>query len=126
MLDQPRFKAWIWVIIWASVIFFLSSVSNPQIYLIEQKFPPDWFIHGVEYGFLGILLAKALKFDVRGGCLALMTVTVFLGLLYGFADEVHQYFVPGRTPDLKDFLTDAAALLIASWIVGCGKFERYI
>jgi VanZ family protein len=43
-----------------------------------------------------------------------------LAVLYGLSDEWHQSFVPGRTPDVVDILTDAIGaaigLLLVWWI----------
>lgn len=32
---------------------------------------------------------------------------LLIGILYGMSDEWHQMYVPGRTPDLADWLADA-------------------
>lgn len=42
-------------------------------------------------------------------------------VFYGFTDEFHQSFVPGRTPDIRDIVTDAvgaaAGLLVVALIL---------
>lgn len=44
-------------------------------------------------------------------------------VVYGLTDEFHQSFVPGRTPDIRDILTDAigaaAGLLVVAVILRC-------
>ena len=37
-----------------------------------------------------------------------------IAVAYGATDEVHQMFVPGRTPDVMDVLADAAGALVAA------------
>ena len=42
-----------------------------------------------------------------------------IATLYGAFDEVHQGFVPRRTPDVRDWLADAmgaAAAVVAIWL----------
>jgi VanZ family protein len=36
---------------------------------------------------------------------------------YGAFDEIHQTIVPGRHPDLLDFVADALGACIAIWLV---------
>lgn len=36
---------------------------------------------------------------------------IAVGLLYALSDEWHQMYVPGRSPDLADWLADAVGLL---------------
>lgn len=56
-------------------------------------------------------------------------LAVGLAILYGVVDEWHQSFVPGRTPDVYDVLTDAAgavvAMLVVTWIERRGVFRTW-
>lgn len=49
-----------------------------------------------------------------------------VAVLYGLSDEWHQSFVPGRTPDWRDLLTDAIGaaigLLIATRLARSSRF----
>jgi VanZ family protein len=40
-------------------------------------------------------------------------VTAALGSLYGIIDEVHQYFVPGRDCNVRDWLADTLGAILA-------------
>jgi VanZ family protein len=100
------------VLLWGPVllvmglIFYFSSLPDPGG-------PPggisDKTSHFLIYGALGASLIRALT----GGRSAAMTlplilVVVGLGTLYGVSDEIHQYFVPPRTPDVLDVAADSA------------------
>lgn len=45
---------------------------------------------------------------------------IVLGILYGLSDEIHQAYVPGRSPDIADLVADALGV-----IVGYGLFLRW-
>jgi VanZ family protein len=40
-----------------------------------------------------------------------------LAVLYGLSDEWHQSFVPGRTPDIVDIVTDAFGAAVGLFLV---------
>ncbi len=92
-----------------AVIFTASGISDPGA-------PPggmsDKTAHFLAYAALGGALMRALA----GGRAAAMTVrrlllATLLATLYGVTDELHQHFVPGRTPDLLDVAADAGGAI---------------
>jgi VanZ family protein len=106
----PKFKRqWIPAIIVCIVIFILSSIPGETIdnsgfgnatYQINAHF----FL----YFLLGIVLFKATK----------RLPKVFLvGFLYSISDEIHQMFVPNRTFQIFDIVTDTAGILLAGVIL---------
>ncbi len=110
-----------------AAIFVASSI--PNIGELPGGVSPD-FGHFVGYVLLGSLLARALA-DAR----AEQLTTPVAGLawigsaIYGASDEFHQSFVPGRTPDVNDWLVDIAGAavavigsrLLAAWLVARRK-----
>ncbi len=75
-------------------------------YLLSLKYT-DKAIHTSEYAILSLLWLRAFtagRFlqatgrQMLGACL--------IGLFYGMTDEIHQMFVPNRTPDFFDVLAD--------------------
>jgi len=38
-----------------------------------------------------------------------------IAFLYGVSDEIHQYFVPGRHPDVLDVVADASGPFAFHW-----------
>jgi len=45
------------------------------------------------------------------------------GALYGITDEWHQMYVPGRTPDLADWIADVVGVLLG-YGVTLNRVER--
>lgn len=100
--------SWVPVALYASLIFVLSSLSNPPL-VPEWDLPNiDKLYHVLEYAVLAFLLIRALgaTFPARP-MLQLIIWGVVLTALYGLTDELHQAFTPGRTMSVYDALADA-------------------
>lgn len=99
----PRVAAvmlWTSCAAWAGVIFWFSSKTGSQI-------PGGYSVigHLGEYGVFGTLLYGALRTSGLGRRRALVAA-IAAASTYGITDEIHQHFVPGRTPDPLDWTTD--------------------
>jgi VanZ family protein len=84
------------------VIFAMSSVPGSNL----PPGPYGTLAHFVEYALLTMLMFSALRVDrprMQAAVLAIL-----LASAYGITDEVHQAFVPLRTPDPLDWITDTA------------------
>lgn len=113
---------WFWLppIGHMAAIFFVSSLSNPQI----GGDMPDYALHALEYLLLALLLIRLfltnpfqrasvnMSISWRQACLLGMA----LSILYGISDEIHQYFIPGRHCSLHDVAADAFASALACGI----------
>ena len=101
-------RLWLWVppIVYMALIFKLSSQSEPLPELTEHVW--DKLLHTIEYAGLAILWFSALAGEGLGlwGAAAL---TVLIVSAYGASDEWHQRFVPMRSADVYDWLTDTMA-----------------
>jgi hypothetical protein len=110
-----RLTPWIPAILWAGVLFFLSSRSWGDA---PSRIPvDDSVVHLGLYFVFGVLLALGRRLAVDPPSLARVFI---IGLLYALSDEVHQLFVPGRTFDPMDLLADGLGVLI-----GLGTVHRW-
>jgi len=109
---------WILVLAYAFFIFYLSSQPSlgvpSEIILLD---PMQLSLHIIEYMPLGVLLAHAVSKTeklVRGKPFFL---PLLLGSTYGLGDELHQFFVPGRTASIFDAGADTfgVALGVVLW-----------
>ena len=103
---------WSWApVVGYSVLIF--SVSAQQD-LSPPKFPSsDKVAHVLEYGMLGLLWARAATRSWPHWTFRLLLIsTIFFTGLYGFTDEWHQLYVPGRSSDWQDVLADACGGMI--------------
>jgi VanZ family protein len=71
--------------------------------------------HSFGYAILGAVVLRALAGGrMRGVTWRTALGTVLLATLYGVSDEIHQSFVPNRTPDVYDVLADATGAAAAT------------
>ena len=108
------------VAVWALVILTATSVPGSAI---PTSFPhwADKIVHFTLYGVLGALAARAFVaapsartargVDARNwnrshaGWLAMALLAIFAGV-----DELHQYWIRGRTPSAADWFADVAGV----------------
>src|SRR3989304_1573885 len=110
-------KFWLPVILWAGMIFFLSSIPDlrsglPNIFdLILRK-----IAHSGEFGVLAILIMRAISSlkqqHNRKLSFNVILIVIIIVILYAISDELHQGFVPGRVASPIDVIIDAIGVLI--------------
>lgn len=126
---------WVITLLWMSMIFGLSAQTGEESgrlslviaglfanvrYVIPRSLLSDLDMdfyqvihilrkcaHFMVYFFLGILLASSFGASkVRKNHSILLTLMICI--LYAISDEVHQMFVPGRGPAVRDVMIDTA------------------
>jgi len=96
------------VLVWAGVIFALSSIPVLSTGLGTWDEILRKGAHITEYGVLGALLVRALGSELPA---------LALGLAYAATDELHQHFVRGRHPSPFDVAFDACGLALGLVLV---------
>lgn len=105
------------VVAYCAMIFILSSMPYPREFStgIENE---DKVAHCILYGGLAFLVSMGLRKRGRPVSRGIQfVVPILFAFLYGVSDEFHQYFVPGRSCDPKDALSDATGALIMQIIL---------
>ena len=92
---------WLPVLVWAGLIFALSSLSDLGTGLGGWDLALRKVAHAAEFAVLGALLVRAL---------GSVWPALALGVLYAISDEVHQAFVPGRHASPLDVAIDAVGV----------------
>jgi VanZ family protein len=103
-----RLLPWLPAAAWAATLFWLSSrptLPGPEVPYLDKV------AHFGAYAVLGALLAWG-----ADRSRVTLAVAVVLGVLYGASDEIHQMYVPGRSPDVLDWAADAAGVATACFL----------
>ena len=105
-----RAAAWLPAALYMALIWTLSSFSFDAP--IEHIPLRDKGVHFLEYGTLGFLLAHAtFRSWPSRHLLRTAALAVCITVLWGWLDEIHQAFVPGRSSDALDLVADTAGAL---------------
>ena len=131
--NQRKLLILLAVVFWMAIIFKLSAQPGEQSNLLSTKvttiivslaklFRPDvnvlslnYFIrkcaHFHAYLVLGIIVLFAMRWIGVTGKQGI-GFTLLLCISYAITDELHQAFVPGRTPKLLDVLIDSSGVFL--------------
>ncbi len=108
---------WLPVILWAGLIFYLSSISG-----LASNMSVFWDVfwrklaHATEFGVLNLLLFRAL-FGYNVSFKKAWWWSLMLTVLYAVSDELHQYFVPLRECRWQDMAQDSLGAMLVSFFL---------
>jgi VanZ like family len=102
-VTATRINPWIPVVLWAGVIFALSSIPNLGTGLGAWDVVLRKLAHTAEYALLGALVLHAVRRP---------SVAIVLASAYAVTDEIHQTFVSGRHGSPIDWLIDTVGVVI--------------
>jgi len=99
---------WVPVVLWAGLIFGLSSIHSLATDLGTWDLVLRKLAHVTEYAVLGLLLLRALGREWPA---------LVVGVVYASTDEIHQHFVAGRHGAAYDVAIDAVGVLIGVYVL---------
>jgi VanZ family protein len=128
--SRARKKARIGAVLWGLFLLALTSwPSPPEVPLISGIPDYDKLIHGFLYGVEGFLLYFSVAWPgpSRSAWLRALAIAGVLAI-WGTLDEIHQYWIPGRSMEASDALADTvggfAGAFVASWLSRRGTSVR--
>jgi VanZ family protein len=100
--------------VYAYVIFLVSSRDTSSLPL---PYHTDKLVHFAEFGLFCLLTCWSL-FSIKAASRKIFNIVIAIGItsLYGVSDEFHQSFVPHRSMDILDWLTDTAGAVTAGFL----------
>lgn len=106
-------KYWLPVYVYAGLIFAYSGQSS--VPFVPKILLGDKLLHLLEYAILAYLLARAARNSTHPQLASnFRAFAVGTAFIYGFSDEIHQYFVPGRSAEALDLLADGLGAFIGA------------
>lgn len=103
---------WLTTLAYAGVIFYLSSRTWGGAELFPHS---DKLVHTILYAGLGFLCVWSLRATPLKGRAAVLPLAAAMAFCYGATDELHQSFVPGRTPSIVDLAFDGVGGVLGAW-----------
>lgn len=97
---------WLLTLLYSAGIWWFSSRTGSQVGIPA---PWDKLVHLLEFLILGFLATRATG-SARGG--------FTIAAVWGAVDEVHQAFVPLRSPGLDDWLADLIGGFLGAMLGG--------
>ncbi len=97
------------------VLFWLShqpGINAPMLFSGQDK-----VFHAGVYGILGLFVLGTMRPPATGYTNRQVLTSVIVASLYGISDEFHQSFVPGRNPDVWDWVADTTGALLAVFLL---------
>jgi VanZ family protein len=120
IFQRPRAR--LAAVVWGLFLLALTSwPSPPEVPVVSQIPDFDKLVHGVLYGVEGFLLYFAIAWPgaPRFSWMRAATVAAVVAV-WGTLDEIHQYWIPGRSMEAADALADTTAgflgAIAASWV----------
>jgi VanZ family protein len=106
---------WLPPLAWMGMIFYLSAQSGLPDFK-DFDFAVKKLAHATVYGILYLLLFRAIhsaKPEWEIGSIKVALGATLATIVYAISDEIHQSFVPFRTPAVRDVIIDALGVAIA-------------
>ena len=101
--------SFIFAVLIAIAMFYVSSLTFGGIGEKGGTNLLAILYHILAYFFLTLFLGFAL---IKGKHESLFVIVILFSIFYGITDEIHQYFVPGRSASISDVGLDSIGIML--------------
>ena len=108
---------WVPAVASMTAIFVVSSLHPETIEKASPLSISSAVAHLVEYAVLSILLSRLVLAHGRYSGASMWGIVLAVTVAYGFSDELHQSFVPGRVPSWVDILYNSFGAVIGVTVI---------
>lgn len=108
-----------WLLFSLTIIYFSNQESID--FLDDTFYLSDKILHFIAYFCYGLTIQFALINSNNYNQKKFIVTVIIIGSLFGVSDEVHQYFIEGRSSEILDWVADtlgiASSLLLKNFIL---------
>ena len=127
---MSRARTWVALaaplVAYCAFVFVVSALQAPP----APDYPFAWgdkLTHALVYAAMLPLAVRAMRlFPARASLRSRLLPAFLFCALYGATDEIHQYFVPGRSCDVFDWIADAVGAGASAWILPALARLRFV
>lgn len=120
---MKKIKYWLPAVVWASLIFYMSSRSSIKtVDVYWQDFLIKKIAHFTEYFIFSVLVYRALSNTTNLSKKKSLVLSFIITVIYAASDELHQSFIPGRESRIRDVVIDSIGS--ASALLCLDKYSR--
>ena len=101
--------SFIFAVLIAIAMFYISSLTFGGIGEKGGTNLLAVLYHILAYFFLTLFWGFAL---IKGKYKSLFVIVILFSIFYGITDEIHQYFVPGRSASISDVGLDSIGIML--------------
>lgn len=108
---------WRAVLVWGGIILLFSSIPVSYPYKNDTIFKADKIAHFTEYLILAFLVYHALFYSIS--CIKgkwIISLTIAGCFIFGGLDELHQSWIPYRSSDIYDFISNVCGVVCGSFV----------
>ena len=95
------------VVVILLLALFIGGAQPQAVGLFEP--PMDKVVHVFYYAFITQCLGRLIDLH--------LSISLFIALSIGIADEVHQLYLPGRSADILDLIADGFGITLSAFII---------
>ena len=104
------FRYYLPVLFWLVLIFVIPTITRAGN-INRIPYHLDKVVHFLEFGILGVLLARAFYLGVlKGELKRALLLSLGIAIFIAGADEFYQIYVPGRIASFYDFVADVIGI----------------
>jgi VanZ family protein len=122
-----RRVCWVGVVLWAAIVFILSSIPGPEVAELNVFDVWDKALHFAAFFCGAFPLVPALRLGRDWSWRRVVAVAAAALSLYGAFDEVHQLITPSRSAlDAGDWIADTLGAIAGAALTAFihARFER--
>ena len=110
-VDPASARAWMWAGLWGLGILLLTSLPREAFASLPTFGVTDLVVHALMYMPLAVLVFRALELsNPRMAIAGLVVYAAAICVAFAAFDELHQYPIPGRFADVRDWLADCVGI----------------